>query len=139
MNAFDELLDHLLGHHKICNHPIFHGPNGRDIAWRFSQHLFGFMANGLNRAFGVGATFCPDGHHGRLIKHNTLTTSVDQRVCRSKVNRQIIRKIRFNKTKHGSHPSAVKSFAFITGLRRGSSSGYSSFVSLMWLLHMNIS
>src|SRR5450830_1417375 len=89
----DELLQHLLGDGKVGNHAVFHRANRLDIARNLAQHLFCFLADCLNGLFAIRAALLADRHDRRLVKDNTLTTYINQSVCRSKVNSEVVREV----------------------------------------------
>jgi len=100
MHLLDELLDHLLGDDEVGDHAVLHRPDGGDVARGLAEHLLGLVADGLDRALGVGAAFGADRHHGRLVEHDALAANVDQRVGGAEVDRQVIGKIRAEETEH---------------------------------------
>src|SRR5690625_1176082 len=85
----DKLLEHLLSHCKIGNHPIFHWAYCLDIARHPSKHLLGFLPDCLNDFLAIGAAIMTDSNHRRLIKHNTFTPYINKRIGRAEVNGHI--------------------------------------------------
>jgi len=80
VNHLDELLQHLLGHGEVGDHAVLHRADRLDVAGDFAQHLFGFLADRLNRSLAVRAAFLADRNHRGLIEHDALSAHVDQRV-----------------------------------------------------------
>ena len=84
MRLLDEIVEHLLGDLEVGDDAILHGLDGHDVAGRAAQHLFGFLAHGLDFA-GV----LVDGDDGGLIDHDALAPCVHQRVGRPQVDGKI--------------------------------------------------
>src|SRR5260364_168473 len=100
MRHLDELLDHLFSDREIGNHAVFHRTNGLDIARNPAEHLFGFLADGLDRFLAIGSPFLPDRDNRRFIEHDAFAAHINERVRSAKINRQIIGKIPAQKTEH---------------------------------------
>ncbi len=93
MYFFNELFEHLLGNGEVGNHAVFHRANHRDAARCFAEHILGFFADCLDGFFGVGAAFKADRNYRRLVEHNAAATHINERICRAKVDGQVVRKI----------------------------------------------
>jgi hypothetical protein len=100
MHLADELLEHLLGHGEVGDHAVLHRTNDGNGARRLAEHLLGALADGLNRLFGVRATFHADGHDRRLIEHDALAAHVDQGIGGTEVDGQVIGEVTAKKTEH---------------------------------------
>ena len=100
MHHLDELLDHLLGDDKVGNHTVFHRADGFDVAGHLAEHRLGFAAHSLNHFFSVGTAFMANGHHRRLVQHNTLVAGKDQGVGGAQINRQVGGKVPTKCFKH---------------------------------------
>jgi hypothetical protein len=68
MHLLDELLEHLLGDGEVGDHAVLHRADDGDGARRLAEHLLGFLADGLDGLFGVGAAFEADGDDRRLVE-----------------------------------------------------------------------
>ena len=102
MHLADEMLDHLLRHFEIGDDAVPQRADGLDIARGTAQHLLGFLTHGQHMfaAFYVG-----DGDDRGLRQHDAAAFDIDQRVCRTEVNRHVGGHDAENSTKH-SKPSA---------------------------------
>src|ERR1700676_4009641 len=85
VHLFDEVLQHLFRVGEIRNDPVLHGPDGRDMAWGASQHVFGFDPDRDDDLAAPGGfvLHCDDRW---FIEHNAALTHVNQRVGRSKID-----------------------------------------------------
>ena len=88
MHLVDEILQHLFGDGEVGDDAILHGPNGRDVAGRPTQHGFGFRTHRGYALLPPGPILA-NGHHGGFIQHDALAATVDQRVCRAQINGQV--------------------------------------------------
>ena len=100
MHFFDELLEHLFGDGEVGDNAVFHRPDGGDVSRRLAQHLLGFLADRLDGFFAVGAAFLADGNDRGLIQNDAFAAYINQGVCGSEVDREIVRKIATQKTEH---------------------------------------
>jgi len=87
MRFSDEITKHLTGDFEIGNDPIPHRPDGENVAWRSTQHLFSFTAHGQD-------TFSPfrihlNGHHRGLGKDDPFPLYIDEGIRRSQINGQV--------------------------------------------------
>ena len=48
MHLVDEVLEHFLGNHEICDHTVFHRTDGGDVSRCAAKHAFGFGADGCD-------------------------------------------------------------------------------------------
>jgi len=87
MDSLNEVPQHRLGHLKIGNHAVAHGPDRHDIAWRAPQHVLGFGAHRQNTV--PCSVVGPYRHHRRFTQHNAFAFDVYQCIGRSQINRQI--------------------------------------------------
>ena len=71
------------GKDKAFNAPVSYTHLGFDIARNLAQHGLGFLADGLNGFFPVGAAFMAYRHHRRLIENNPLSSHKNQGVGRT--------------------------------------------------------
>jgi len=63
MHFANEMLDHFLGHIKICNHTFAHWPYGLDAARGAPEHQFGVFSD---RKHLFDPVFDMIGYHRRL-------------------------------------------------------------------------
>ena len=100
MHLFDELLEHLLGDSEVGNHAVFHRSNGSNVAGRFTQHLLGFLADGLNGFLGVGAAFLAYRDDRGFVQNDALAADIDQGIRGAKIDRKIVREVTAEKSEH---------------------------------------
>ena len=86
----NEMAQHGLGHFKIGDDAVLHGPDGRNIAGRAPQHALGVGADGQHHI--IAARILLDGHHGGFAQHNALSLHIDTGIGRSQVDGQVIGK-----------------------------------------------
>ena len=84
----DEMPEHGLGHFKIGDDAILHGPDGHDIARRAAQHAFGLAAHGQNLV--VPPVVPLHGHHGGLTQHDAPAPDIDTGIGRPQIDGQIV-------------------------------------------------
>src|SRR5262245_122960 len=101
MHLLDELLQHLLGYGEVGDDAVFHRPDHIDVPWRFAEHLLGFLADGLDRAFAVWSTFLADGDDRWLVEHDSFAAHVDQRVRGAEIDREVVGEVSAQKSEHG--------------------------------------
>ena len=82
------MFDHFFGNFKIGNHTISHRPDSTNISRCLSKDHFGFFTNGKNMRF---ASDFGHRNNRRLIKDDTPSLDINQRVRCSKVNTNISR------------------------------------------------
>ena len=80
----DEVVEHFLSYFEVGDYAVLHGLDGHDVAGRSAQHLLGFLAH----RFYFACIFV-NGHDRRLVDHNALAGSVDERIGGSQINGQI--------------------------------------------------
>jgi hypothetical protein len=81
----DEIFEHFFGDVEICDHAIFHGFDRNDVSGSASQHLLGLMADGLDT---IGDLV--NRNYRGLVDYNPTPSSVNESICRTQINRQII-------------------------------------------------
>jgi hypothetical protein len=83
----NEVLQHLLGHFKICNDAVLHRSDGNDVAGGAAEHFFGFLADGF---YFIGKLV--DGNDGRFANDDPPSFGKHERVRGAQVDSQIARK-----------------------------------------------
>jgi polyferredoxin len=84
VNFLNKVTKHAFGCVEVCDHTVFEGPDRNNVAWRATNHFFGFHTHGQNSP---GVVI--DGNNGRLVQDDSMTADVHQRVCGSEVNGHI--------------------------------------------------
>lgn len=100
MRHADELLEHLFGDRKVCNHAVLHRTDGADVAWNAAEHLFGGFTDSVNGRFAVWPAFLADGDNARLIENNAFTTDINQGVGRTEIDGEIIGEVVSKEAEH---------------------------------------
>src|SRR5688572_14273782 len=108
MNLLDKMTEHRLSNLEICDDAVFHWPDGHNIAGGAAQHAFGLFPDGQN----VGGA-CLNGNYGGFSQYNALVTYIDQRVCRSQIDTDIVGKQALNLREHErclTRPQVMEAF-----------------------------
>src|SRR5574343_352707 len=100
MHLLDELLEHLLGDGEVGNTAILHRSDNGNRARCLAEHLLGFLTDGLDGFFGIGAAFEADGDYGRLIEHDRAAAHIDERIGRAEVDGEVIGEVFAEETEH---------------------------------------
>ena len=108
----DEVAEHGLGDVEVGDDAVLERSNGRDVAWRPSQHVLGVHANGLDDA-APAARILANRHNGRFVQHDAVSPRVNQGVGGAKINRQVIREITQNILEHGGKRPRIEINALI--------------------------
>ena len=86
VRLLDEVLEHLLRHLKVGDHPILHWTNRDDIPWSSAQHLLGLVPHGFDFLGDL-----VDGDDRRLGDDDPSPTGIDECVGGSEIDREIAR------------------------------------------------
>ena len=100
MHLLDELLEHLLGDGKVGDDAVLHRTDDGDAAGGLAKHFLGFLADGLDGFFGVGAAFEADGDDRWLIEDDAAAAHVNERIRRAEVDGEVVGKIFAEETEH---------------------------------------
>ena len=100
VHFMNEFFQHFARHVKVGNHAVFQRADGLDAARRAAEHSFGFGSDRQRVVFAV--LVCLHRHHRWLVQHDTFAFHINQRICRSQINGNIVGKITSQKTKHKS-------------------------------------
>lgn len=100
MRHADELLEHLFGDRKVCDHAVFHRTDGADIARNATKHLFGGFADSVNGRLAVRSAFLADGDNARLIENDAFTADVNQGVGRTEIDGEIVGEVVSKEAEH---------------------------------------
>jgi hypothetical protein len=71
----DEVAQHLLGGVEVGDDPVLEGADGHDVARGAPDHRLGLGADGQD-----GVVLGVDGHHRRLVEHDSAAADVDEGV-----------------------------------------------------------
>ena len=91
ISLIDEVTQHCLCYVEVCDHAVFHGTDGNDVAGCTSDHFFCFVAHSQH-------FFClyVDGYNGRLIDDDAFFTHINQCIGGTQVDTHIFGKHKFN-------------------------------------------
>src|SRR6516225_998127 len=95
MDLLNEMAEHRFGNLEVCDDAVLHRPDRYYIPWGSSQHALGFLANRQNVR---GSRLNRD--DGRLSQNNPSIPYVDERVCRPKIDTNVVGKQAFNLRQH---------------------------------------
>ncbi len=98
MDLADEVLDHFLGDFEVGDDPVAHRTDGFHMARRPAQHLLGLDTDGVHH---LAAADIAQRHDGRFIEDDAASLHIDQRICRTKVDGNIVGKTAEEGLKHG--------------------------------------
>ena len=93
LGAANELPQHFLGRDEVGDNAVAQGPDRFDAFGRAADHELSFLANGQNIAH---TTLGADGDNRWFIEHDTAAGHMDQRICSTKINGDIVRKNAIN-------------------------------------------
>ena len=100
MHLLDELLEHLLGDGEVGDHAVLHRADDGDAARCLAKHFLGFLADGLDRFFGVGAAFEADRDDRWLIEDDAAAAHINERVGRAEVDGEVVGEVFAEKSEH---------------------------------------
>ena len=82
----NEVLKHFFCDLKVGNNAVLEGADCTDISRGSPEHPLGLCTNRLN---GLLAVMDPDCNNRGLIQNDAAILNIDQRICRTEVDRQI--------------------------------------------------
>jgi len=90
MGTLNEISEHRFRDLEVGDHTVLDRTDRFDIPWRASEHFLGSMSD---RAHSLGAPAALPSHsdHAGLRADDAVPFAVDQRICGSEVDREIVR------------------------------------------------
>jgi len=85
MGFLDEISQHFFRDGEVGNDAVLHGSYRHNIARRPAKHILGLLTDGLNLICNL-----VDSDDRGFIDDDAATFGIDQSICRTQVNRQLV-------------------------------------------------